>query len=140
MNVFINLRNKFKFNLVCDAWWDFALGSIQNLKVILNKNFFTLIFWGRGSTLKELNALETLVKVKTRIWTFPTSKSLKIILSGFPINAEPLNTLVPIFCTFVIFFRWASLANSKCRFYYSVRVPGLRILSPSSSYSVNASD
>ena len=100
----------------------------------------TLIFCGRGSTLKELNALETLVRVSVRKWVLPTSKSLNTILSGLPMKAEPLKTLAPIFWTLVMLFRWACLARSKCRFYSSVRVPGLMILSPSSSYSVNAYD
>ena len=37
-----------------------------NLEIVLNIDEHTRIFGGKGSTLKELNAFDTLVKVMTK--------------------------------------------------------------------------
>ena len=63
-----------------------------NLEVVLYARCCTLIFSGKGNTLKELNAFDTLVSVMTKECVFPTVKSLKVIYPGLAINADfPLN-------------------------------------------------
>ena len=59
------MREKFKADVGADAGGYFALGVVLYLEVVLSEGGGTLILGGRGSTLKELKALDTFVIVMT---------------------------------------------------------------------------
>ena len=58
-------REEFKADVGADAGGYFALGVVLYLEVVLSEGGGTLILGGRGSTLKELKALDTFVIVMT---------------------------------------------------------------------------
>ena len=64
-DVLVELREKFEADVGADARGYFALGVVLHLKVVLSEGGGTLILGGRGSTLKELKALDTFVIVMT---------------------------------------------------------------------------
>ena len=98
---------EFEADVGADSWRDFSFGVVLDFEIVLSGEMITLILGGRGSTLKELKALETLVRVMTRWWGCPTVKSLKAISAGLAMNAfYPLNP----FCCLVILSRCSCLA------------------------------
>lgn len=93
-DVLVELRQEFEPNITCYTGCDFSLRYILHLKVVLHLMGDTRIFSGRGRTLNELKALETLVRVMTRKCGLPTTKSRKAISAGLAIKARyPLKPL-----------------------------------------------
>lgn len=106
-DVLVELRQEFEPNIAGDPRCDLPLGHVLDLEVVLHGWVNTRIFSGRGRTLKELNALETLVRVMTRKCGLPTTKSRKAISAGLAMKAR--SPLKPR-CTRMAFCLWDCLA------------------------------